>query len=109
MQVDPRLTLSCRAWSQGLKPNHDESLSKVAFNFNLRRYTVVADALARVHTQPGLMLKLREHLQHPALLPPLRGRGLHSSTSQLNLSALYGTGGARRGCVARVGGVLGGV
>ena len=36
------------------------------------------------------------------------GRGLHSSTSQLNLSALYGIGGARRGCVARVKGVLGG-
>jgi hypothetical protein len=40
----------------------------------------------------------------------IRGRGLHSSTFQLNyLSALYGIGGARRGCVARVQGVLGGV
>jgi len=29
------------------------------------------------------------------------GRGLHSSTFQLNLSALYGIGGARRGRVAR--------
>ena len=38
-----------------------------------------------------------------------RGRGLHSSTSQLNLSALYGIGGARRGSVARVKGVFGGV
>jgi hypothetical protein len=37
------------------------------------------------------------------------GRGLHSLTSQLNLSALYGIGGARRGCVARVRGVLEGV
>ena len=36
-------------------------------------------------------------------------RGLHSSTSQLNLSALYGIGGACRGPVARVKGVLGGV
>jgi hypothetical protein len=36
------------------------------------------------------------------------GRGLHSSTFQLNLSALYGIGGARRGYVARVKGVLGG-
>jgi len=34
-------------------------------------------------------------------------RGLHSSTFQLNLSAFYGIGGARRGCVARVKGVLG--
>jgi len=37
------------------------------------------------------------------------GRGLHSSTSQLNLSALYEKGGARRDCVARIKGVLGGV
>ena len=27
----------------------------------------------------------------------VRGRGLHSSTFQLNLSALYGIGGARKG------------
>jgi len=33
----------------------------------------------------------------------------HSFTSQLNLSALKGIGDARRGCVARVEGVLGGV
>ena len=39
----------------------------------------------------------------------LKGRGLHSSTFQLNLSALYGTGNARRDCEARVKGVLGGV
>ena len=30
------------------------------------------------------------------------GRGLHSFTSQLNFSALYGIGGARKDCVARV-------
>jgi len=35
-------------------------------------------------------------------------RGLHSSTFQLNLSALYGIRRARRGCVARIRGVLGG-
>ena len=35
--------------------------------------------------------------------------GLHWSTSQLNLSDLYEIGGVRRGCVARVEGVLGGV
>ena len=35
-----------------------------------------------------------------------RARGLHSSTSQLNLSALYGIGGARRGCVGRAKGML---
>ena len=32
----------------------------------------------------------------------LGGRGLNSFTSQLNLSDVYGIGGARRGCVARV-------
>jgi len=32
-------------------------------------------------------------------------RGLHSFTFQLNFSALYGIGGARRGCTARVRGV----
>jgi hypothetical protein len=37
------------------------------------------------------------------------GRGLHWSTFRLNLSALYGTGDARRGCVARVKGVLRGI
>ena len=37
------------------------------------------------------------------------GRDLHSFTRQLNLSAFYGIGGARRGCVARVKEVLGGV
>ena len=31
-----------------------------------------------------------------------RGRGLHPSSFQLNLSALYGIGGARRGYVAYV-------
>ena len=34
------------------------------------------------------------------------GRCLHSLTSQLNLSAFYGIGGARRDGVARVMGVL---
>jgi len=34
------------------------------------------------------------------------GRGLHSSTFQLNLSGLCGIGGARRGCVARMKGVF---
>jgi len=37
----------------------------------------------------------------------VRGRGLHSSTSPLKFSAVYGMGGARRGRVARVKGVLG--
>jgi hypothetical protein len=39
---------------------------------------------------------------------PPASRGIHSFIFQLNLSALYGIGGARRGCVARVEGVSGG-
>ena len=30
------------------------------------------------------------------------GRGLHSSTSQLNVNAVYGIGGAFRGCLGGV-------
>ena len=37
------------------------------------------------------------------------GRGSHSFKFQLNLSAFYGTGGARRGCVADIKRVLRGV
>jgi hypothetical protein len=37
------------------------------------------------------------------------GRGLHWFTSQFNLSVDYGTGGARRGCVAHVKRIFGGV
>jgi len=35
-------------------------------------------------------------------LLPAGGRGLHSSTSRLNVSAHCGTGGANRGCVGGV-------
>ena len=49
----------------------------------------------------GLYLQLRSGVG---------GRGLHSFTSQLNLSAFYGIGGVRRDCVAGVlKGFLGGV
>ena len=46
--------------------------------------------------------------QHAALEQAL-GRGLHSFTAQLNLSAFYWIGGACRDCVDLVKGVLGGV
>ena len=39
----------------------------------------------------------------------LAGRGLRSSTSQLNLSAFREIGGGRRGCAAHVKGALSGV
>ena len=49
------------------------------------------------------------HYDDQAARGQVKGRGFHSSTCQLNLSALYGIGGARRDCVARVKGVSGGV
>jgi len=52
---------------------------------------------------PSTSLNLASSAQLPSF------RGIHSFTSQLNFSALYGTGGARRGCVAHVKGVLGGI
>jgi len=48
------------------------------------------------------------NLHNPTVTGPMP-RGLHSSTFQFNLSAWYGIGGARRGCVARVQGVPRGV
>jgi len=55
-----------------------------------------------------LSLCLRRQLQLVRHVVP-GVRGLHSLTSQLNLSALYGIGSARKDCVARIKGVLGGV
>jgi hypothetical protein len=50
-----------------------------------------------------------ETLPMPPRIKRPQGRGLHSPTFQLNLSTLYAIGSARRGYVARVKGVLGGV
>jgi len=56
-------------------------------------------------------LKVFAGSAHPELASvspaPSPTRGLSSSTFQLNMRALYGIGGACRGCVARVKGVLG--
>jgi len=41
----------------------------------------------------------RSEIQFQGFCVPI-ARGLHSSTFQLNLSAFYGIGGARRGCAA---------
>jgi len=48
-------------------------------------------------------------LERPDVTKWLQGMGLHSSTFQLNLSALCWIGGAHRGCVARVKRLIGGV
>jgi hypothetical protein len=55
-----------------LKLKYDELLSKVAFKFNLRRYTVGANCLT---------------------LAAFHGRGLHSSTFRLILSTFEGYAG----------------
>jgi hypothetical protein len=69
-----------------------------AFKFKLHRYM-----------KAGAELKRRDNFYGTERDGSGDGRGLHSFTSQLNLSAFYGIGGARWGCVARVIGVLGGV
>ena len=74
-------------------------LSNCGFKFKLRRYNT--ERYTAPHIQ-SMLAKAR-------LLGGGGGRGLHSSTSQLNLSVFNRIGGARRGCVARVRGVLGGV
>jgi hypothetical protein len=51
-----------------LKLKCDELLSNFAFKFNLRRYIKTLDGVT------------------PALRVPLKARGVHSSTSHLNLS-----------------------
>jgi hypothetical protein len=52
-------------------------------------------------------LRKEQATGNPSLRNPVaHGRGLHSFTSQLNLSTVHGIGGARRGCVAHVKGVF---
>ena len=80
-----------RTLCQRLKLEYDTPLSTFALNFNLCRYN----------------WENSEHLHD--MLGQDQGRGLHLYTFQLNLSTFYGIGVARRGCVARVKGVLGGV
>ena len=73
------------------------------------------DPLPEVYTQMGAVFST--NLRNCDLAvdgSPIRstltsGRGLHSSTLSLNLSAFCGIGGACRGCLAGVQGVLGGI
>ena len=85
-----------------LKLTYDKPLSKFALKFNLRCYSPVPVDKSVV----GLMAKDTEPVIEQVLVT---GRGLLSSTFQLNLCALDGIGGARRGRVAPVKGVLGAV
>ena len=63
VQVEPMKSTLKAPGAQRLKLQYDESLSSFAFKFNLCRYNKAAREMARV-----------------------RGRGLHLSTFQLNLS-----------------------
>jgi hypothetical protein len=67
-----------------LKLQHDEPLSKSAFKFNLRRYTEVA--VQPSTTSAPVVDITRVKNSRMALQCGLCGRGLHSSTFQLNLS-----------------------
>ena len=58
--------------SHSLKLNYDEMLSNVAFKFNMRRHSLVH--------------MLDHRLMREDIVLLLVGRGLHSSTFQLNLS-----------------------
>ena len=70
MQVDPMKPKLKLPGTKRLKPRCDTLLSTHAFNFSLRRYTV-----AQAYTN---------YLMHGVT----HGRGLHTSTSQLNLSRI---------------------
>ena len=81
-----------------MNQQYDETPSNFAFNFNLRRYTeggATGDA-ARTPTTKTVRTELRDMFvkrrHHAVVFVPcfeydkLEGRGLHSSTFQLNLS-----------------------
>ena len=106
-----------------LTASHAPAVARTRTNEDPRSTGIGAAADARSGTatvQSGLSssveyrsihLTLYLALLDRCLLDPCQGahtRGLHSSTFQLNLSALYGVGGARRGGVARANGVIGG-
>ena len=112
MQIDPIKPTLKAPGTKRLKLNFDEPLSNVAFNFNLRRY-IMALGTRCLHHRAGAVAASMGKQSHgddsddgaagvdrTALLEDLyeaearwqgavrglAGRGLHSSTSQLNLS-----------------------
>ena len=68
VQVDPIKPTLKAPGTKLLKLQYDKPLSTFAFKFNLRRYTLEMLHFSQYHDADG--------------------RGLHSSTSQLNLSRL---------------------
>ena len=68
--------------SKLLKLEHENVLSNYAFKLNLRRYNKASQCC----------IILRQEI----------GRGLHSSTFRLKVSAFCGIGGALKGCLEGV-------
>ena len=101
MQVDPIKPTFKAPGSKRLKQEYNESHSNFAFKFNLRHYNTGAQVRLTAVPVDQAVVGAPGHNN--------TGRGLHSSTFPLNLSALYGIGGSRRGRVARGKGVLWGV
>jgi hypothetical protein len=73
-----------------------------AANFVEKDWTSVSHSHRASFCCNGTLAAARRRLT----LGRVPGRGLHSFTSQVNLCAFYGIGGAHRGCVARVKGVF---
>ena len=83
MQVDPMKPTLKAPGIKLLKLECDEPLSEFAFKFNLRRYSEEGGDV-------DLRDKQDDHDAYEAF-----GRGLHSSTFQLNVSAFL----LERGCI----------
>ena len=92
VQVDPMKPKLKPPGTKRLKVNYDILLSISAFNFILRRYSAeehnaLATEMARYHN-PAMQFRLPRDalIRPPTWASNIPGRGLHSSTVQLNLS-----------------------
>ena len=84
-----------------MKLNCDESPSNFAFKFKLRRYT--ADLITPTEIGQFFARFGRVHMVVLGTdVGGVIGRGAHSSTLRLNLSAFCGIGGTFRGCLGGV-------
>jgi len=95
-QINPVLKAP-RIWNEALKLlTHDTLLSSLAFSCNLRRYSMAAITTQRADYNPqgrfGVDL-LENAVREDREPKPLAGpphHGVHSSTSQLNISTFCG-------------------
>ena len=84
MQIDPVKPTLKAPGTLRLKHKHVKLLSNFAFEFNLRRYSVVYN---------GTKSPMYPHTTAYDVDAAISGRGLHSFTFQLILSTLYEIGG----------------